>query len=302
MNTKPALCLAITPAVQRTLQFEVLRPGEVNRARSLRVSPAGKGVNVARVLNTLGVEVVVAGFSGGPGGAHLVAMLDELGIHHDFIQTQAPTRTCTTVVEGSGCVTELVEEAPLPQVDEWAKLRSHVETNLPAAGLLILAGALPPGADPLFYRDLVRCAADAGVPVLVDARGTTLTGTLACKPLLAKLNRHELAETGLDAKALVAGGASWALVTAGPDALELTGHQGGWRYTPPVIRACNPIGSGESVTAGIAASLLQGKAMPEAVQFGVACGTANALTWTPGELEPDTVRELLPHVEVTGPS
>jgi len=32
--------------------------------------------------------------------------------------------------------------------------------------------------------------------------------------------------------------------------------------------------------------------MPEAVRFGLACGTANALTWTPADFAPPAARRL----------
>ena len=54
--------------------------------------------------------------------------------------------------------------------------------------------------------------------------------------------------------------------------------QGGFR--PPRIRALNPIGSGDAVTAGIAYGILKGKDIAEGMRLGLACGAANALTLT----------------------
>jgi 6-phosphofructokinase 2 len=48
---------------------------------------------------------------------------------------------------------------------------------------------------------------------------------------------------------------------------------------PPVIRK-STVGAGDSMVAGIVFYLSQGKSLPEAVKYGVACGTA--ATMNPG--------------------
>lgn len=50
------LCVGGTPAMQRTLPFESLAVGDVNRAQKLYVTASGKVVNAARTVNTLGSE------------------------------------------------------------------------------------------------------------------------------------------------------------------------------------------------------------------------------------------------------
>lgn len=54
-NHASILCLAVTPAVQRTQFFATFQPGEVNRIRRTIVTASGKGVNVALGLKLLGV-------------------------------------------------------------------------------------------------------------------------------------------------------------------------------------------------------------------------------------------------------
>ena len=51
------LVVGLSPAWQRTLQFEKLIPGKVNRAKRVRETASGKGVNVARVASILGAKI-----------------------------------------------------------------------------------------------------------------------------------------------------------------------------------------------------------------------------------------------------
>ena len=118
------LCVGATPAVQRTMRFERLTRGGVNRAKSVSVTPAGKGVNVAVSLRLLGVEPVLTGFLGGPTGELMKTMLAERGVTVDCAAAAAPTRVCTTILEGHPpkAATELVEEAATPDDEDWRAL------------------------------------------------------------------------------------------------------------------------------------------------------------------------------------
>jgi tagatose 6-phosphate kinase len=72
----------------------------------------GKGVNVARVLTALGVDVAVTGFAGGATGALVRADLASAGLRDDLVSINAETRRTVAVVEGEGRVTMLLEPGP----------------------------------------------------------------------------------------------------------------------------------------------------------------------------------------------
>jgi 1-phosphofructokinase len=54
--------------IDRTLEIEELRPGEVLRFDGVAVTPGGKGVNVARVARALRVPALLVGFTPGRTG------------------------------------------------------------------------------------------------------------------------------------------------------------------------------------------------------------------------------------------
>lgn len=300
----PILCVAATPALQRTMNFERLVRGGVNRARSVAYSPAGKAVNVALVLRALDAAPLLTGFLGGSTGAMMRELLKARGIAEQCIETPAPTRICTSVVEAvkSG-VTELVEEAAPPTDDEWRALFRRCRELAQDTCMLILAGALPPLAPVDIYAMFARAAREAGRPVLIDSQKQPLLSALPHGPLLAKLNAHELGLTfgrpvGRQrdiveaARELQRRGAKWVLVTNGAKSALLVGEHTVHVYTPPRIQAVNAVGSGDATTAGIAAALAAGDDMPAAVTLGLACGAANALTLTPADVDPAKARAL----------
>jgi len=299
-------CVGVTPCLQRTIRFPRLQFGRVNRAGSVAVSSGGKSVNVARTLKALQGSPLVTGFAGGETGNRMVSFLEEIGIETDMVWTDQATRICTTLIdETTGCVTELVEEAPLPAPDEWSALDERLSLFLAESDLMVVAGAPPPGSPEDVYAGFARRARESGVAVLIDARGEALLRALAYSPVLAKLNDQELAATWgrpMDtegvlreaAQMLIKGGAQWVLVTQGERDAWLLNETHAWRFTPPAVDVLNTVGSGDATTAGIAAGLLRGRSMPDAVQLGIACGSANATTLTPGEVDTGLVKKLVP--------
>lgn len=299
------LCLGLTPALQRTLVFDAVRTGHVNRAVAVTESAAGKALNTARALVTLGTPAAVAGFNGGATGRTIEALLKTYGVHSAQTPMKAATRICTTLVDrAGGTVTELVEEAPAPSA---AAVRRFVRENLravPSAAALAISGTLPPFAGDDFYVPFVRAAVAAGVPVVIDSHRAALLRALEEKPLVAKLNDHELAATLqvpvareeeiLDGmRELRARGAQHVFMTRGGAAAYWVSAKGAWRFEPPPEGALvNPIGSGDCATAGLIHALLRGRRMADAIRCALACGTANVETMTPADFDVRRVAAL----------
>lgn len=298
-------CLGMNPAVQRTLLFNGVEAGEVNRAVGQHVSAAGKSINTAMALERLGTHACVAAFNGGLGGRVVSGLLRAQGVGHFMTPIKGETRTCITMLDRrTGVVTELVEEgSAVTAVEQRAFLRGGVR-HAAACRLLALSGTLPPGMPDDFYVPFATAARHAGKPVVIDSHRAALLAVLPLRPLLAKLNVRELeatcacrcateAQTLRAARRLLIGGAQWVLVTHGERPAMLLGPEAGvWRLTPPAITPVNPIGSGDCVTAGVVHAWLGGQSLPAAAHFGLACGSANALTCLPANFRATDVRQL----------
>ncbi len=310
-DRRPILCVGVTPALQALWQFDAFRPGEVNRAHAFTTSAAGKGVNVAHVLQTLGGQPLLLGFAGGDSGRRVISDLDRWRIRHDLVRVAVPTRTCHTLRDrSSGLVTELVEESALPTRNDWERFFRKYRARLARAALVVIAGALMPRARQDIYRRLAKLAADRDVPLIIDSQREPLQRALEYRPLVAKLNVQELENT-LDrkfrsergiirgARQLIAAGARQVVLTDGPRGAWLIDHDRVQLFRPPRVSAVNPIGSGDAVTAGLAYGLASGRDLTAAVRLGIACGTANAVTLLAGTVKKPDVTRLEQRVRVT---
>lgn len=302
------LCIGVTPCLQRTLLFDRLHTGEVNRATRVLETASGKGTNVARIVRVLGGNSLLISVSGGDTGKQFKTLLQEDGVPHSLVPSRYPMRICQTLIdEASGSVTELVEEAFPFSPEEAVTLRRQLTKGLEKSRWAVISGSPPPGALPTFYRDLIQQVQASDGRVLLDTQKEPLLLALSANPWLVKLNQTELAVTlGRDirtpneledsALALIERGAQNVVVTQGPHMVWWLSHEGIRKFVPPKVQAVNPIGSGDAMTAGIALGVSRGDSFEESLRLGIACGAANALTLTSGVVQPDSVQQLLARI------
>jgi tagatose 6-phosphate kinase len=305
------LCLGTTPAVQRTMVFERVTLDAVNRAVTTLDGIAGKSVNVAKVLMALGEEPLAMGFIGGEQGARLQRELKGRGIKTHFISVPQATRQCITVIDRAAQTqTELVEESKTVTRRNYAALLQAVERRISTCRAVIMSGTLTPGAPDDFYLRCAKLALKAGALVVVDAKGAPLTTALNAGPDLVKPNRAELeatlgeplkseGELKMAMRHLSDLGAKNVVITNGSrPALAFDGKDF-WRIHAPRVKTVNPIGSGDSFTAGLVWRLTKGETLAEACRWAAACGAANALTLMAGELNLRDVHHLVTQTRAT---
>lgn len=305
------LTLSTTPALQRTMMFADLHVDAVNRAADVREFASGKGINAARVIQTLGHPCVATGFVGGDSGAFCRHDMNVAGIGHDFVTVASKTRMCLTLIDQKNqTATELIEEAGSVNASEVARLLVKLELLLQHTKILVLSGTLAPGCGDDFYATCVRLANAAHVRTILDAKGQPLKLAMAEKPFVVKPNRAELAATvdhSVDAinalrdgiRQIVSMGASWAVVTDGPAETIVSDGRSFFSLQTPKVNAINPIGSGDAFAAGIAVGFMQGKDVPDACRLGVACAAANAMTDLAGHVRREDLERLLTEMEVS---
>jgi tagatose 6-phosphate kinase len=295
--------VGVSPAWQRTLRFDRFQPGEVNRARRVRETASGKGVNVARVAATLGAKVRLVTIAGGHRGRLLTRALRNEKFDVNALRVAAETRICQTLIAGDRA-TELVEEPGGLTRREVAELTALIARQLQPARVLVLTGSVPPGCGEDFYARLIRHARARGIRTLVDAQGGPLRNAAAARPSLVRVNRAELAAAvgapptastraiESAARRLLDEGVGALVVSAGPGQVLAFAAGARWALSPPRIRPVNPIGSGDAMLAGIACGLWRERPLEQAIRHGIACAAANALTPTPGVVRLADLRRL----------
>src|SRR5262245_62012322 len=106
------LAAGLSPASQQVLRFDSFTPAAVNRAAEVRWRASAKVTNAARALHHLGGPCKALTVIGGRAGEELRRDFAAIGIPSRWVETAAPTRICTTIVDSARhSSTELVENA-----------------------------------------------------------------------------------------------------------------------------------------------------------------------------------------------
>ena len=160
------LTITLNAAIDTTLTIpSAFTLGESQRAGNVLKLPGGKGVNVARVLHTLGVPVHVAGLANGSMVTFMTEGLAQEGISSTFLPLAGPARTCTAIVElDRHRVTEINEPGPTVTDTEGQTFRDLYETLLAEAGAVVLSGSLPSGLPDDYYALFIKQAHTLGIP------------------------------------------------------------------------------------------------------------------------------------------
>lgn len=280
----------LTPAWQQILRFDALCVGEVNRAREAQWCASGKVLNVGMALSCWEQEAHTICPVGGAAGLQIQEDCAAHGMNASWVTASAPTRVCTTLLDATtGETTELVENAGALSAAELAGFHALYRGVTSKANVAVFTGSLPASVPRTFYRELLEATP---CPAILDVRGEELLLALECRPLVVKPNVSELAATlgrTLDTPGTLHAamaelndrGARWVVVSQGSAALWVRGEGQLWKVVPPKVDVVNPIGSGDSLAAGIAWGLSEGSTFLDALRLGVAAAVEN-------------VRQLLP--------
>ena len=280
--------LTLNPALDIEYTVQVLIKNEVLRAPAVRKDFGGKGFNVSRMLNILGMESTALGFVGGQNGKVLEEGLQSLGIRTDFIRTAGETRANTSIVaELDGDYIKVNEPGPTISREERNRLFNQVEDLASAGDWWVLAGSLPPGVPVDIYAQLSQKIQTADAQVIVDTSGEALHASLAGKPFLMKPNEFEAGSlTGLPvespseiaaaAEAILERGVENVVVSLGKDGAMLASPNRIFMGSPPEIQEQNPIGAGDAMVAGLVYCLSKGEPLESALRWGLACGATAA--------------------------
>jgi tagatose 6-phosphate kinase len=290
--------VCLNPALDVTHHVDAVDWGGVNRPRAVQARPGGKGLNVARTLDALGVDVLVLGLAGGITGAAVEAALRERCVPAAFTAVAGETRRTFSVVDGSVAgrgVTAFYEAGPGVAEEELARFRRGYEQALERATAVVLSGSLPPGLEAGTYATLIEAAAAADVPAVLDTHGEALRRGAAAGPAIVKPNLAELAALAgqplapaadLATAAAAAGqlrGAQAVVITLGPDGLLAATEDGCWRARPPAAVPGNATGAGDAVAAALAHGLVLGRPWDERLRHAAALGAATAAAPVAGE-------------------
>ncbi|MDD4294041.1 MAG: 1-phosphofructokinase family hexose kinase [Candidatus Omnitrophica bacterium] len=307
VNSKNILTVTLNPAIDKNIYIEDFKKGTDSRVSAPIQNVGGKGINVSRILNKLGVNNIAIGFIGRLNDKFILENLDREGIRNDFIKTNGLTRTSLTILDDktkNNRITRILEPGPLVNKNNIIDFVKKYEFYLKKSQYVVISGRIIPGVSLDFYSKLIRIADRYKIKTIFDASGPEyLLGLLKTSPFMIKPNltecekicgykikqknhlikaMHDFHKKGIKIAAITQGSRG-AVVSDGNIILQAL---------PPKIETKSPVGCGDTFIAYFLWAVLKNKSFHECVKYAVAGGSLNAMYINPEQITTTRITRL----------
>ena len=304
------LTLTVNPLLEKRLYFDNSEKGAVNRCYKEHFYAGGKGINVSRQLNKLGIENLALTFAGGSNGKILRHVLSEEGINFSLVNTKSETRGGTLLLEKEspkitsyiGLSSEITDE----EVNDFNKKLDKMIQN---ATIVVITGSLPSANTADIFFNALNLAAKHDKITIVDTYGAHLPECIKLSPFAIHNNIQEL-ETSFkkdlsDDKKIFelldefySMGVKMSFISNGDRPFYTTKFDFHYEVTPPKITEKDPLGSGDAFVAGVAYGLDKNLVYDDIVKTATSLGAINAEKWTTSDVSPEEIDKYFNQVEV----
>lgn len=285
--------------------------GEVNTVETLGIFPAGKGINVAKVLKDLDLDVAVGGFLGEDNVGDFEQMFKKQGLQDKFHRVAGKTRINVKITETEADVTDLnflgYEISPLA----WQQFAADSLAYCLDYDIVAVCGSLPRGVTAELFAEWLNQLHQEGVKVVLDTSNAALTAGLKAHPWLVKPNRREL-ETWIGhalnteeeiiraAQQLKAQGIENVIISMGAEGSLWIHNAGVIKAQPPKCEnVVSTVGAGDSMVAGLIYGIEKGLSKSETLAFASAVSAFAVSQSNVGVSDPTLLDPILNQVKIT---
>jgi len=302
--------VTLNPAVDKTVTIPNFASGAVNRIQTIRIDAGGKGINVSKCLQSLGMDSVVCAILGGNSGNQILSMVKKMGLTVLPVTVDGETRTNLKIVDTERCEnTDINEPGPAVAETVIGQLRFEIAQKITAGDIVILSGSLPKGVQTSLYREWSEFFGAMGVTVILDADGEQMRLGVQAKPYLIKPNDLELSqlvgrplETEEDlilaGRELQNSGIREILISRGEKGALYLSREGTYRAEGLRVPVLSTVGAGDSMVAAVAYGFEKKMTAADRLRLAVAMGSASVTCSGTQAPEPELVWDLYEKVSV----
>ena len=287
---KNIVTLTINPALDVSTSVEKVIPDRKMRCSKAEREPGGGGINVSRAIKRLGGRSTAVFPAGGETGKLFQSLLDEEGINtRPVIFDETMRESFSVLEESSGHQFRFITPGPTLKEKIWLKCLNQLTRMSPDPEYIVGSGSVPPGVPDDFYSHAVEKAKEIGAKFILDTHGMPLkaAGKGIC---LIKANMNEIQEllgeeikdeSHLEQsmeKLMQEDFSEIIVVSLGAAGALMVSQEGTCKINAPMVPIRSRVGAGDSMVAGIVLGLAQGRALREALMYGVAAGSAAVKT------------------------
>jgi 6-phosphofructokinase 2 len=278
--------ITLNPAIDKSTAVAELLPDKKMKCDPPVFEPGGGGINVARAIKRLGGNAKAIYLGGGHTGKFFNQLLDKEEVDSSVIEIAAHTRENLIVLDKKNNK-QYRFGMPGPSVkDEECQQILALLEDMNDVSFLVASGSIPPGIPADIYARIASITKRKKIKLVVDTSGEPLKLALNAGVFLIKPNLGELATLAEKERLTTDKAETTAkqilkekkceviIISLGEAGAMLVSSKETMTVKAPVVERKSTVGAGDSMTAGIVYSLSKGWSLQQAVQYGVACGTA----------------------------
>jgi 6-phosphofructokinase 2 len=278
--------ITLNPAIDKSTAVAELLPDKKMKCDPPVFEPGGGGINVARAIKRLGGNAKAIYLGGGHTGKFFNQLLDKEEVDSSVIEIAAHTRENLIVLDKKNNK-QYRFGMPGPSVkDEECQQILALLEDMNDVSFLVASGSIPPGIPADIYARIASITKRKKIKLVVDTSGEPLKLALNAGVFLIKPNLGELATLAEKERLTTDKAETTAkqilkekkceviIISLGEAGAMLVSAKETMTVKAPVVERKSTVGAGDSMTAGIVYSLSKGWSLQQAVQYGVACGTA----------------------------
>ncbi|SES78320.1 1-phosphofructokinase [Thorsellia anophelis] len=280
-KTNRVVVISLNPAIDLTGMLDSINLGHVNAINNSEQHPAGKGINVASVLVSLGAAVTLTGFLGQDNANDFTNLFNSIGIVDDCIKVPGSTRTNCKLVDSHNQVTEFNFQGFIVTETLIEKLEKRVLALTNNHDYFVISGSVPPGFKEMYLFDWITKLRKMNKRVLFDSSKDALKQGMQALPWLVKPNEHELSSYSgklliheqdylIAAKNLLAQGIEQVVISKGEKGVLWVNQEGILISIPPPMNIVSTVGAGDTLVAGLCWSFMQQFSRTETLSFSTA--------------------------------
>ncbi|MCO6523938.1 MAG: 1-phosphofructokinase [Candidatus Schmidhempelia sp.] len=308
--TVKAVTITFNPAYDLVGFCANIELGEVNLVNTTGLHAAGKGINVAKVLRDLNVDVTVSGFLGQDNQDGFVQLFEQLAIDNKFQVVKGRTRINVKLTEQTGDVTDLNFSGFCVNKENWERFAQESLVWLKPFNMIAVSGSLPAGVQLNAFGEWMKQLTAQCERVVFDSSRQAFEFGLKASPWLIKPNDKELEiwagkplKTREDiiaaAQELIQQGIKNVVVSLGSKGALWVTNREIWLAEPPVCEVVSTVGAGDSMVAGIMYGQLKQQSVDKTLRLASAIAALSVGQSNVGVSNQDVLAKMMDKVILT---
>jgi 1-phosphofructokinase family hexose kinase len=305
------ICTLFNPAVDVTYRIDGFEVGAMRLDVPSHSVPSGKGLNVARVIHTLGEDVAVAGVIPQNDMRRFEGFIRDQGIIPILYESPGCARVNVTLTDPqTHCVTHINSASAQLPVRLQEEFLLFLAPHMESVSHWCFSGSLPEGFDSDLYSRIMSVCKEKGAQCILDTRGKAFKMGARAIPLAIKPNLAELEEffgeeikgvrhIALCGKRFIDMGIQYVFISLGSDGMIAIHENDCLLCSPPSVKVVDTVGCGDALVAGVIVAQKRNFSFAETCRMAVACGSSKSMHEGPGIVTLDEVWQLMEDVKIT---